>query len=76
MAVKSQEVHVSSSTGKRNGEEILIVGAGVVGASVAHHLTRLGHDRVTVLDARDVPCSPDRPDWRPASWASSARLRS
>ncbi|GAB2912973.1 NAD(P)/FAD-dependent oxidoreductase [Streptomyces mayteni] len=34
-------------------EEILVVGAGVVGASVAYHLTRLGHRRVTVLDARD-----------------------
>ncbi|MDV9170882.1 FAD-binding oxidoreductase [Streptomyces sp. W16] len=34
-------------------EEVLVVGAGVVGASVACHLTRLGHDRVTVLDARD-----------------------
>lgn len=41
------------SAGKRSAEEILIVGAGVVGASVAYHLTRLGHDRVTVLDARD-----------------------
>ncbi|GGM06094.1 hypothetical protein GCM10010129_57230 [Streptomyces fumigatiscleroticus] len=30
----------------------LIVGAGVVGASVAYHLTRLGHDSVVVLDAR------------------------
>jgi glycine/D-amino acid oxidase-like deaminating enzyme len=33
-------------------EEVLVVGAGVVGASVAYHLTRLGHDRVTVVDAR------------------------
>ncbi|MGW1659392.1 NAD(P)/FAD-dependent oxidoreductase [Streptomyces atratus] len=33
-------------------EEILVIGAGVVGASVAYHLTQLGHDRVTVLDAR------------------------
>ncbi|MGW0929034.1 NAD(P)/FAD-dependent oxidoreductase [Streptomyces sp. NPDC002644] len=34
-------------------EEILVVGAGVVGASVAYHLAELGHDRVTVLDTRD-----------------------
>lgn len=34
------------------GEEVLVVGAGVVGASVAFHLTRLGHERVTVLDSR------------------------
>ncbi|MEU9115095.1 FAD-binding oxidoreductase [Streptomyces sp. NPDC048483] len=34
-------------------EETVVVGAGVVGASVAHHLTALGHDRVTVVDARD-----------------------
>jgi glycine/D-amino acid oxidase-like deaminating enzyme len=34
-------------------QRILIVGAGVVGASVAYHLTRLGHDGVTVLDGRD-----------------------
>lgn len=33
--------------------DVLVVGAGVVGASVAYHLTQLGHDRVTVLDARD-----------------------
>lgn len=39
-------------------EEILIVGAGVVGASVAYHLTQLGHDRVTVLDARDCAVLP------------------
>ncbi|MGW7522782.1 NAD(P)/FAD-dependent oxidoreductase [Streptomyces sp. NPDC054783] len=44
---------MSTGTGKRLGEEILIVGAGVVGASVAWHLTRLGHERVTVLDARE-----------------------
>ncbi|WP_231911146.1 MULTISPECIES: NAD(P)/FAD-dependent oxidoreductase [Streptomyces] len=44
---------MGSSAGKPVGEEILIIGAGVVGASVAYHLTRLGHDRVTVLDARD-----------------------
>ncbi|MGW3010680.1 NAD(P)/FAD-dependent oxidoreductase [Streptomyces sp. NPDC001219] len=35
------------------GEEVLVVGAGVVGAAVAYHLTRLGHERVTVVDARD-----------------------
>ncbi|MGW4095042.1 NAD(P)/FAD-dependent oxidoreductase [Nocardia sp. NPDC004750] len=34
-------------------DEVLIVGAGVVGASVAYHLVRLGHKRVTVLDIRD-----------------------
>lgn len=34
-------------------EEVLVVGAGVVGAAVAFHLAELGHDRVTVLDARD-----------------------
>ncbi|MFH9298922.1 NAD(P)/FAD-dependent oxidoreductase [Streptomyces sp. NPDC017520] len=34
-------------------EEILVIGAGVVGASVAYHLTELGHDRVTVLDMRE-----------------------
>ncbi|MDQ0793138.1 FAD-binding oxidoreductase [Streptomyces sp. B1I3] len=33
-------------------DEILVVGAGVVGASVAYHLALLGHERVTVLDAR------------------------
>ncbi|MET9774004.1 FAD-dependent oxidoreductase [Streptomyces sp. NPDC006367] len=33
--------------------DVLVVGAGVVGASVAYHLTRLGHDRVMVVDARD-----------------------
>ncbi|RJQ80420.1 FAD-binding oxidoreductase [Pseudonocardiaceae bacterium YIM PH 21723] len=33
--------------------EILIVGAGVTGAALAYHLTRLGHDRITVVDARD-----------------------
>ncbi|SHF61131.1 NAD(P)/FAD-dependent oxidoreductase [Streptoalloteichus hindustanus] len=32
--------------------DVVVVGAGVVGASVAHHLTRLGQDRVTVVDAR------------------------
>ncbi|GAB2601705.1 hypothetical protein GCM10027168_38540 [Streptomyces capparidis] len=41
------------STGKRLTGEILIIGAGVVGASVAYHLTELGHDEVTVLDARE-----------------------
>ncbi|MGW1814837.1 NAD(P)/FAD-dependent oxidoreductase [Streptomyces sp. NPDC002125] len=34
------------------GDEILVVGAGVVGASVALHLAALGHERVTVLDTR------------------------
>ncbi|MEV6428851.1 FAD-binding oxidoreductase [Nocardia sp. NPDC051463] len=37
-------------------ERVLIIGAGVVGASVAYHLVQLGHDQVTVVDsrARDV----------------------
>ncbi|EMD23009.1 NAD(P)/FAD-dependent oxidoreductase [Amycolatopsis azurea] len=38
--------------------DVVIVGAGVVGASVAYHLTQLGHDRVTVLDARDRAALP------------------
>ncbi|MET9395694.1 FAD-dependent oxidoreductase [Streptomyces sp. NPDC006624] len=33
--------------------DVLVVGGGVVGASVAWHLTRLGQDRVTVVDARE-----------------------
>ncbi|MGY5125099.1 NAD(P)/FAD-dependent oxidoreductase [Streptomyces nigrescens] len=40
------------------GEEVLVVGAGVVGASVAYHLTRLGHERVTVLDSRGPDALP------------------
>ncbi|WP_062206716.1 FAD-binding oxidoreductase [Streptomyces sp. NBRC 109706] len=44
---------VRVGTEERIADEILIVGAGVVGASVAYHLTRSGHRRVTVLDARD-----------------------
>ncbi|SCK24240.1 FAD dependent oxidoreductase [Streptomyces sp. SceaMP-e96] len=40
------------------GEEVLVVGAGVVGASVAYHLTRLGHERVTVLDSRGPEALP------------------
>ncbi|MFF3909507.1 NAD(P)/FAD-dependent oxidoreductase [Streptomyces sp. NPDC001848] len=37
---------------RRLPDRTLVVGAGVVGASVAYHLTRLGHDSVVVLDAR------------------------
>lgn len=32
--------------------DVLIIGAGVVGASVAHHLAELGHTDVVVLDRR------------------------
>ncbi|TDC28032.1 FAD-binding oxidoreductase [Streptomyces sp. 8K308] len=39
-------------------DRILVVGAGVVGAAVAFHLTRLGHDRVTVLDTRERAALP------------------
>ncbi|MBQ0829536.1 NAD(P)/FAD-dependent oxidoreductase [Streptomyces tagetis] len=38
--------------GRRPDDRTLIVGAGVVGASVAHHLTRLGCEDVVVLDSR------------------------
>jgi glycine/D-amino acid oxidase-like deaminating enzyme len=38
---------------RRLSGRTLVVGAGVVGASVAYHLTRLGHDNVVVLDSRE-----------------------
>ncbi|MEU6816844.1 FAD-dependent oxidoreductase [Streptomyces sp. NPDC046860] len=40
------------SGGQRASERVVVVGAGVVGASVACHLARLGHDDVVVFDAR------------------------
>ncbi|MFJ4036124.1 NAD(P)/FAD-dependent oxidoreductase [Streptomyces griseoluteus] len=43
------------SGGQRVSERVVVVGAGVVGASVACHLTRLGHDDVVVLDVRSRP---------------------
>jgi sarcosine oxidase, subunit beta len=35
-------------------QDIVIIGAGVIGCSVAHHLAALGAGRVTVLDRRQI----------------------
>ena len=36
--------------------DVIVVGAGIMGASTAYHLARLGARRVTVLE-RDTVCS-------------------
>ncbi|BDH05701.1 hypothetical protein HEK131_29280 [Streptomyces seoulensis] len=61
------------SGAQRVSERVVVVGAGVVGASVACPLTRPGHDDVVVLDAWSYAARRDRP---PASWDSSAPVRS
>lgn len=37
---------------------IVVVGAGIVGASVAYHLAQLGHTDILVLDQGDIPHNP------------------
>lgn len=37
---------------------IVVVGAGIVGASVAYHLAQLGHSDVLVVDQGDIPHNP------------------
>src|SRR4051812_9856043 len=37
----------------RDDDAIVVIGAGVVGAAVAYHLAALGHERVSVYDARE-----------------------
>src|SRR5947209_18125186 len=48
--------------------EILIVGAGVIGNSIAYHLSRQGH-QVLVIDRSNIADSPS------ASWASAGGVR-
>jgi sarcosine oxidase subunit beta len=48
--------------------DVVVIGAGVIGSSIAYHLARAGH-RVLVLDGRDVAAEPT------ASWASAGGVR-
>ncbi len=50
--------------------EILIIGAGILGCSLAYHLTRMGKKDVVVLEKSGIPMA--RPGMRPAWSASSA----
>lgn len=52
-----------------NEYDVVIVGAGVIGASIAYHLAR-EDSRVAIFDGADAPCAPS------ASWASGGGLRS
>src|SRR5579875_3307886 len=49
--------------------DIVVVGAGVIGASIAYHLARAG-SQVRIYDRVDAPCEPS------ASWASAGGVRS
>lgn len=49
--------------------DVAVIGAGVIGASIAYHLARDGV-RVTLFDDPDAPSSPS------ASWASAGGVRS
>ena len=51
-----------------HGDDVAIIGAGVIGASIAYHLSREG-SRVTLYDV-DAPAEPS------ASWASAGGVRS
>ena len=48
--------------------EVLIIGAGVMGNSIAYHLARQGH-QVLVLEQSQIAVSPS------ASWASAGGVR-
>jgi len=48
--------------------EILVIGAGVIGNSIAYHLARQGRE-VLVVDHTDIAASPS------ASWASAGGIR-
>ena len=52
-----------------NHDEVIVIGAGVIGASIAYHLARDGA-HVTMYDNLDAPCEPS------ASWASAGGVRS
>jgi sarcosine oxidase, subunit beta len=49
--------------------DVVVIGAGVIGASIAYHLAREGA-RVTLFDDADAPSAPS------ASWASAGGVRS
>ncbi|MBV8425241.1 MAG: FAD-binding oxidoreductase [Candidatus Eremiobacteraeota bacterium] len=49
--------------------DVVVIGAGVIGASIAYHLAREG-TRVTLFDHVDAPSAPS------ASWASAGGVRS
>jgi sarcosine oxidase subunit beta len=49
--------------------DVIVVGAGVIGASIAYHLARAG-SQVRIYDRADAPCEPS------ASWASAGGVRS
>jgi sarcosine oxidase, subunit beta len=48
--------------------EILVIGGGVIGSSVAYHLARAGHD-VLVIDRGEIATEPS------ASWTSAGGIR-
>src|ERR1700740_811905 len=42
-------------TGAGNHKRVVIIGAGIVGNSLAHHLTRLGVRDITMIDQGPLP---------------------
>ena len=54
-------------------KHVVVVGAGIVGASTAWHLARKGFD-VTLLD-REVPAALDAPSSSVSSWGLHRRVR-
>src|SRR6266550_1115458 len=58
----------AASSGPVVAESVVIVGAGVIGSSIAYHLARSGRG-VTVLDPRPPASKPT------ASWASAGGVR-
>ncbi len=57
-----------------NGQHVVVIGAGIIGASIAYHLSRAGA-KVTVLDAAGPASQATRGNfaWINASWAKQPR---
>lgn len=63
---------MTSATTSTTGAEIVIIGGGIIGCSIAYHLTRMGKRDVLILEKSGVPMGPPG---MPRAWSASCGPR-